>query len=444
MLLVRTLTPGESSCSPGERPPFGVNLIGHVSANTGLGVSARHVASVIRDRGVPLAVLDIPAGDAYDNSFSAHTVRDPEALPYAINLLHLPPQTLSGSVAMNRGRRGLLFHEGVLNAGLLMWEHLTVPARWRPPLEILDAIVAPSAFVRAAVERSLDGVLTVSTPHPVALPDGVRPQRERFGLPAEAVVFAASFEMYSPERKNGQGVIDAFRQAFSGDPGVALAIRHNNSALRPGAVTELRRLTTGDPRIHIIDEPLSYRDVLCLYASADVFVSLHRAEGLGLPMMESMALGKPVVATAWSGNLSFMDAENGCLVGYRLVPVVARNPEYRRAVLGRSAVWAEPDRDDAAAWMARLARDPGLRAAIGGRARESMAAHQASAARAGFVDQLESIWRQQLDLPALARKRSSEFRARWELQCAQALGPSRLRDLMERHVLWRLRRRVAS
>ena len=70
-------------------------------------------------------------------------------------------------------------------------------------------------------------------------------------------MFATSFELYRPERKNGQGVIDAFRRAFPGDTAVALAIRVNDSALRRGATAELSRLAAGDPRIRLIEGPLS-------------------------------------------------------------------------------------------------------------------------------------------------------------------------------------------
>ena len=46
-----------------------------------------------------------------------------------------------------------------------------------------------------------------------------------------------------------------------------------------------------------------------MMAACDCYVSLHRSEGLGLTMAEAMAVGKPVVATAWSGNLDFMSDE---------------------------------------------------------------------------------------------------------------------------------------
>ena len=68
-------------------------------------------------------------------------------------------------------------------------------------------------------------------------------------------------------------------------------------------------------------------------------LSLHRSEGFGLVPAEAMLLGRAVVATGWSGNMDFMDADSAALVGYRLVP--ARDP--RGVFEAPGADWAEPD-----------------------------------------------------------------------------------------------------
>jgi hypothetical protein len=71
----------------------------------------------------------------------------------------------------------------------------------------------------------------------------------------------------------------------------------------------------------VLDRVLSNADVFGLQRVCDAYVSLHRSEGLGLGMAECMAQGKPVIATAYSGNLEFMTESNSCLVDYALVPV---------------------------------------------------------------------------------------------------------------------------
>src|SRR5439155_1534568 len=228
---------------------------------------------------------------------------------------------------------------------------------WLPTLRMLDVIVAPSDFVHAAFATHVTDALTIPAVLPIRLPDVV-PSRERFRLPSGVVIFVTSFEPTSdPERKNPMAAIEAFRRAFHADSRVMLLIKVHNPMvgrdLHP-IVRRLRDECARDPRIRVMEDPLTYHEVLSLYGACDVFVSLHRSEGFGLALIEAMALGKPVIATAWSGNMTFMNALNSCLVSYRLVPVKATQGVYSRGLLGAGALWAEPNLADAAVWMARL------------------------------------------------------------------------------------------
>ena len=92
-------------------------------------------------------------------------------------------------------------------------------------------------------------------------------------------------------------------------------------------------------------------------------MSLHRSEGFGLTPAESMYLGKPVIATGWSGNLDFMTHENSYLVDYELVPVGAEGAPYPA-----DGMWAEPDLDHAARLMRRVFTERDEAAAKGARA----------------------------------------------------------------------------
>jgi glycosyltransferase involved in cell wall biosynthesis len=106
-------------------------------------------------------------------------------------------------------------------------------------------------------------------------------------------------------------------------------------------------------------------------------MSLHRSEGFGLIPATAMLLGRPVVATGWSGNLTFMTPETSALVDYRLVPVVDPRGNYEV----RHAQWAEPDVEAAATWLRRLGDDAMLRQRMG----EAGRAHAQSAIGAGPV-----------------------------------------------------------
>jgi len=148
-----------------------------------------------------------------------------------------------------------------------------------------------------------------------------------------------------------------------------------------------------DRRIRIIAERLTYAQTAALCASCDCYVSLHRSDGSALGPMEAMTRGKPVVATGWSGNLTFMNHANACLVDYRLVPLSNAQALHAARYRPRSARWAEPDVDHAASWMRYLAAHPHARAEIGHRARTDMSAFQRNAERATFVEELAALAR---------------------------------------------------
>ena len=117
----------------------------------------------------------------------------------------------------------------------------------------------------------------------------------------------------------------------------------------------------------IRDEVIDRSHVQALQRCADAYVSLHRAEGFGLGLAESMRIGKPVIATAWSGNMDFMNHDNSCLVDYRLVPV--GEGEYPHHAGQR---WAEPDVECAARHMRRIVVEPAFAKRIGARAAQDI------------------------------------------------------------------------
>jgi glycosyltransferase involved in cell wall biosynthesis len=107
----------------------------------------------------------------------------------------------------------------------------------------------------------------------------------------------------------------------------------------------------GAKNIELLRTYLDEAALARLYRGVDVLLSLHRAEGFGLPMLEAMSHGIPAVATAWSGNMDFMSPLDSELVPYRLVPVQDGAGVYV------GSVWAEPDIEAAATALCRLADD---------------------------------------------------------------------------------------
>jgi glycosyltransferase involved in cell wall biosynthesis len=202
-------------------------------------------------------------------------------------------------------------------------------------------------------------------------------------------VVLTAFDMGSTySRKNPRAAIAAFRQAFGNDPDRMLALKIGHAQDAGWAMADLTEAIAGMGNVRVIDGTLSRTDMALLTASADVVMSLHRAEGFGLLPAEAMLQGVPVIATGWSGNLEFMTPADSALVRFRLIPVDDRQGTY--SVPG--ALWADADVDDAASWLRRLAESPSLRRDLGERGRAAAAAKLSLAAyRAAIGDSLPAV-----------------------------------------------------
>jgi glycosyltransferase involved in cell wall biosynthesis len=207
-------------------------------------------------------------------------------------------------------------------------------------------------------------------------------RRADFGLPEDRVLFMFSYDFDSfVARKNPRACIEAFQLAFAPHRReVALVIKMLHAQRHPQALRALRELARADRRILLLDVSLSRDESYGLLSVCDVYLSLHRAEGFGLGMAEAMRLGKPVVATAYSGNLAFMRPDNACLVDYQLVPV--GEGEYPHGV---GQYWAQPDLAHAARLMQQLMDNADLRERLGARAAQFMREHFSTAVAGGRI-----------------------------------------------------------
>lgn len=436
--------------------PFGFNIIGAVSANLGTGVSLRHLVRLLVECGYPVAILERLAGlarDGHDETWRHLRVDAPADLPYAVNLLVQGLPWVGPALLKPDPVIAQVLRPDRLNVGLFWWELPTIPRRWVEAARCFDVLLCPSDFIRYNYGACISGPPLIGLRHPLYLPAPVETlSRESLGLPTDGLIFLSSLEPTSGRmRKNPLGVLRAFRAAFPEtsrrDVHLVFKLNNSESGRDPGAVAllaELREARALDPRIHVITRTLSYAEVIALHACTDVFVSLHRAEGLGLAPLEAMHLGRCVIATAWSGNMDYMDQESVCLVDYALVPT-ADDPYYTPDYLGETAFWAEPEIGHAAHWMRRLAGEPELRARKGAAARAAAQRFQASAARADFARELLALHeerQQRPDLQARYLDRSALAAAERE-HAARRDKPKKpgLRAMFDRHIGWRLRRK---
>jgi glycosyltransferase involved in cell wall biosynthesis len=144
-------------------------------------------------------------------------------------------------------------------------------------------------------------------------------------------------------------------------------IKISNTGTHHDDYGELKNKLRGIAGVYLMDGVLPRPRLNGLLAACDAVVSMHRSEGFGLVPAEAMFLGKPVIATGWSGNMDFMNSGNSCPVAFQLITLDGTFAAYPAG-----AQWAEPDIDDASRLMRRLVDDAAYRREIGERARETM------------------------------------------------------------------------
>jgi glycosyltransferase involved in cell wall biosynthesis len=349
-----------------SRARLGMNIVGFLTADLGVGESARCMVRAADAAGIPAALvpLKLHCRNRLGDPTFASRLRDDN--PHGVNVVHVDPPA-ARDIDHHHGRA---FRAGRYNVGYFAWEQPEFPDAWLPSFDFFDEIWCPSDFTRAAIgSKSPLPVLTM--PHSIAVEAPGEPAtaiRARFGLPQDPFLFLMVFDLNSyAARKNPQAAVAAFRASGLAPREAVLAIKVQNAESNPAEHAALKASLAGLPGALLIEGTLSRADVTALEACCDAFVSLHRAEGFGLALAECMALGKPVISTDWSATAEFIDSSNGCPVRARVVALESNHGPY-----ARGSTWAEPDTAHAAEWMRRLAGDRAHARDLGAAARETM------------------------------------------------------------------------
>ena len=348
--------------------PPGITVIGYVNAESGVGESARATLRALAHSGVPHNLRDYRVGNV---SRMGETVDERLATPlqHAVSLFHIN----ADQMPLARGFLGEAPFQAPYRIGFWAWELENFPPEWQGAFAHVDEVWVPSSFCQRAI-GALSPVPVLVLPHAVEIPTHATPDRARFGLRARSVAFLAMADMMSmASRKNPFGAVEAFASAFRGSPAdVEMVVKISNAERDPEAFKRLQALAASCPGIHLLADYLDRPALNSLLDSVDSFVSLHRSEGFGLVIAEAMARGKVVVATGWSGNIDFMNADNALPLDYRLVTLTQDVGPYKAGQR-----WADPHMAHAVAALQRVAADAELRQHLGQRAQEHCRLHLA-------------------------------------------------------------------
>jgi glycosyltransferase involved in cell wall biosynthesis len=275
---------------------------------------------------------------------------------------------------------GREFFDAHYTIGYWAWELPVFPSRFASAFDYVDEIWGCSSFTAHAISSATSKPVFAFAP-PILPPTTAPPfDRAVLGIP-DGPMFLFCFDMLSVmERKNPIGLVDAFTRAFAPGEGPVLVIKVMNGERSISELERLRVHASGRPDVVVIDRYLDYADTTALMAACDCYASLHRSEGFGLTMAEAMALGKPVVATGFSGNMDFMTDRTAFLVPWSEAEVPAGCDPYPPG-----APWAQPDIDGAAELLKYVVEHPDSAAAVATRARDAILTEHSASAKAPFV-----------------------------------------------------------
>ena len=345
--------------------PVGVNVAGYLDTENGMGEAARASIRSLEAAGIPMALNNVASRlRAEDTTYRAAFV---DENPQPFNLVHLNADNMGWFAA----RRGHRYFRNRYTIGFWFWELSVFPDEWSPFFGYVDEVWTATDFVRAAVQEKTS-LPVVRMPLPVVhghLP--VQPARGRdyFGIPERGTAFLYAFDVSSQtERKHPLGAIRAFRRAALGRDAAVLILKFTNADYDRASVRRFHEEAEG-LNVVMLDGYMDRADLGALLGLADCYFSPHRSEGFGLTILEAMALGKPVIATNYSGNVDFMTKDNSYPLDYRLVPLTRHYGPYMRG-----AVWADPDLDHAAGLIRQVVEHPEEAAARGARARAEVEA----------------------------------------------------------------------
>ena len=263
--------------------------------------------------------------------------------------------------------------------GLWISSETSVEAERRLALSLFDEIWAlgqeTEEVIRAVTSRPVHRIYAPPT-------DEADPLAENDALPAletsldttraGSPVILIELDAFGDfDAQNPADAIAAYRTAFTEDDGARLIVdvRHGEPMRRH--VDALMHAADGRPDIMLLTPASSGARTGSLVAGVDAVLSLHRADGVGLPVLAAIEAGVPVVVTGFGGAVSYLDEDRASLVPYSLAPRPAPRvgmwalPDVAAAAKAHRTLVDAPDRARRAAAIARTSIGVGVVAVAG-------------------------------------------------------------------------------
>lgn len=273
--------------------------------------------------------------------------------------LKLPQVALANGLTCfaNSGRYKIAYTMGEVSG---------IPSNWVRVLNEMDEVWVPSEFSKLIF---IDSGVTVPIFNVRA---GVDPDYFHPGIkPFEQVLnnrflFISNFAF--GRRKGVDKIFEAYRREFDEDENVGLVLKCLPSYTGHKIKEECDKLyyRKGSARIDISGDVVEPYELGRFYTAGHCFLWPSRGEGFGLPPLEALACGVPVIATDYSSHTEFLKKDGVALPGVELLKYHLTPYDGTDSIYYSGFEWAEPDVNDLRTKMRKVFenRDEYKRAAL--------------------------------------------------------------------------------
>lgn len=309
---------------------------------SGYGEANRHDISALLSVGVNVSVeltrhcLEI--GDFGDIGQKIKDVSLPYVTDYKIKILHTTPNIY-----------GKFIEPGKYHIGRVFWETDKLPDQFAQGCHMVNEIWTGSEYNRQAIVNA--GVTNIPI---YIIPEAIEPVASVVPFSsdlrkAKDYIFYSIFEW--TERKNPGALLEAYWREFKENENVALVIKTYLDNFSPSKRQEIdayihdlkKRLALPYyPEVYLYRRMLNREQVYRFHEQFDCFVSAHRGEGWGIPQIEAMSLGKPIISTGCGGVHEYI-GDVAKVVPFTLVPISGNNRNTQWYCSDQK--WAEVDQN---------------------------------------------------------------------------------------------------
>ncbi len=333
-----------------------IAAIGHFSGQLGIGEASRRLLTLLDHVGYEIHTANF----RLDRSASLPTKRWKRmGRGSGYNtLITCVNADLTGLAYLNAYLRlGNL--QALRHVGFWSWELENFSSAFDPAVNIVDEIWTVSEFAKQSIEKRSNSRNVKAFDLPLPENRLTKPNTFKRSTSRSMTVLVTYDASSGEHRKNPSSAVKAYLAAFSELDGCNLVVKVANARRLDQELRVIEKIVSHRTDVTIITKNLSPTEYSHLIDSTDVMLSLHRAEGLGLNLIDAMSLGKVVVATGYSGNMEYMNDTNSVPIKYELTPISI----YANVPL--NSFWATPSVEHAAAELRSLRNNPNLRDEIG-------------------------------------------------------------------------------